>query len=87
MSGLYKKYDVGSWDQAPNALALNVQRRDDAAGKHERCEYFVLDLNHDPFAPAVLRSYAAACGKKFPQLAQDLMKLANAVTVHQKKNP
>ena len=59
--GLYQKYHVERTDgkSAP------------AAG-HYGCEYFVLDMSHDPFAiPAVL-AYAEACEREYPLLAKDL---------------
>jgi hypothetical protein len=40
--------------------------------KHENCEYFVLDLTHDPFALSALDAYAEACEEKYPALAKDL---------------
>lgn len=54
---------------------FTVTRNDGSSepgGKHEGCEYFVLDLTHDPFAMPALRAYAANCAKKYPQLAADL---------------
>ena len=36
------------------------------------CDYFVLDLDHDPYAMAALRSYADACRATHPRLASDL---------------
>lgn len=56
-----------------------VQRRDgtDApGGKHEGCEYFVLDLTHDPFALKAVRAYAVWCAEEYPLLAQDLLEKA-----------
>lgn len=47
--------------------------------KHHGCEYFVLDLNHDPFARAAIIAYAEACESEYPGLARDLMgKAVNA---------
>jgi len=40
--------------------------------KHDGCEYFVLDLTHDPHAPPALRAYADACRAGYPLLAADL---------------
>ena len=57
-AGLYRKF--------------NVYRRFDFAGKHDGCEYFVLDWKHDPFTLPALEAYAAACEAKFPDLARDL---------------
>lgn len=59
--GLYRKFHVS-----------RVDRSSRQGGKHHGCEYFVLDLNHDQFAPAALRAYAFACAKDFPALAHDL---------------
>ena len=41
-------------------------------GKHEGCEYFVLDIDHDPMAKWALEAYANACETTHPQLAADL---------------
>lgn len=41
--------------------------------KHDGCEYFVLDLTHDPHAAPALRAYAASCREDYPILAVDLM--------------
>ena len=59
--GLYNKYKVIRRDGST-----------DPGGKHEDCEYFVLDLDHDPFAAVTLATYAMACREKYPQLAIDL---------------
>lgn len=41
--------------------------------KHERCDYFVLDITHDPFALPALQAYAEACrAGGYAQLADDL---------------
>lgn len=59
--GLYKKFHVERTDgtSAPGE-------------KHEDCDYFVLDLIHDPFAAAAIAAYADACASEFPLLAADL---------------
>jgi hypothetical protein len=52
-----------------------VKRADgkDAPGeKHARCAYFVLDIDHDPYAIAAIRAYAEACNNDYPKLACDL---------------
>lgn len=62
--GLYSKY--------------KIERNDGSSGpggKHESCEYFVLDLEHDKHAKAALRAYAESCKKEFPELAKDLREL------------
>lgn len=54
---------------------FNVTRNDgtDAPGqKHDGCEYFVLDLTHDPYALDALEAYAKACRYTHPELAKDL---------------
>jgi hypothetical protein len=40
--------------------------------KHERCQYFVLDLQHDKFFLSALRAYSRACKKEYPKLAADI---------------
>lgn len=61
--GLYRKYHIQRADG-----------RDQSPGdKHYGCEYFVLDVTHDPFALPALRSYARACMKTHPALARDLI--------------
>lgn len=59
--GLFRKFDV-----------CRVDGSDAPGGKHEGCEYFVLDVDHDPHAPAALRAYAEACKDTHPQLSADL---------------
>lgn len=56
-----------------------VERRDGSSGpggKHERCEYFVLDLAHDKYAFPALIAYASACQGEYPELAADLRRRA-----------
>jgi hypothetical protein len=55
--GLYRKY---------------VVHRIDGSVKHRDCAYFVLDVNHDPFAKDALLAYAKACAGSHPNLAADL---------------
>ncbi len=59
--GLYQKFNVTRTDgsSAP-------------AGKHEGCDYFVLDVTHDPFAAVALRAYADACREEYPHLSDDM---------------
>ena len=59
--GLYNKFIVKRTDG-----------RSDPGKKHDRCEYFVLDLTHDPFARPALSTYAAACRAEYPLLAADI---------------
>ena len=61
--GLYRKY--------------RVERLGGTPGKHDECEYFVLDLMHDLHARAALRAYAESCKEEFPNLARDLRKMVN----------
>ena len=59
--GLYDKYEV--------------RRRDGSSspgGEHERCCYYVLDLDHDQYALAALATYAESCSRQYPLLARDL---------------
>lgn len=64
--GLYGKYQIERVDgtSAPGR-------------KHHKCEYFVLDLTHDPHAIPAIKAYADSCRNCFPTLALDLL---NAIT-------
>jgi hypothetical protein len=62
--GLYEKFTVSRTDgqSAPGQ-------------KHDGCEYFVLDLSHDPHAIPALLAYAKSCGKDgYKELAVDIFK-------------
>ncbi len=63
--GLYHKYIT---------VDGKVHRLKDPTGKHENCEYFVLDPKHDKFAVAGMQAYANACREEYPELAADLDK-------------
>lgn len=60
---------------------FRIERTDGASAhgmKHEGCEYFILDLTHDPFVWPTLRAYADVCYEEYPLLAADLeKKMAN----------
>ncbi len=56
--GLYPKY--------------KVERIKDPDGKHDLCFFFVLDLDHDPFAFPALAAYIEHCQKEYPVLAAEL---------------
>ena len=49
-----------------------VERLVDPAGKHDACEYFVLDPVHDPHAREAMAAYATSCRWDYPKLADDL---------------
>lgn len=54
---------------------FNVERTDGKSApgqKHEECEYFVLDIDHDPHALPALKAYADSCEADYPVLAKDL---------------
>lgn len=59
--GLYNKFQV-----------VRVDRSDEPGGKHYGCEYFVLDVTHDPHAKAALLAYANSCEADYALLAADL---------------
>ena len=59
--GLYEKFIVTRTDGSS-----------EPGGKHENCNYFVLDLDHDPFAKAAIKAYWEACKSEYPLLAKDL---------------
>ena len=69
VKGLYEKYVV-----------QRVDGSTEAGGKHEHCRHFVLDPDHDPIAKACLNFYADLCESTYPQLANDLRKLARTTT-------
>lgn len=60
--GLYGKYSVERLDGSSQS-----------GGKHEKCDYFVLDLVHDEHVKAAIRAYASSCVEAFPGLARDLL--------------
>ncbi len=60
--GLFRKF-----------MVQRVDGSDKQGGKHYGCEYFVLDVDHDPHAKAALQAYAQACAKSHPQLSADLI--------------
>ena len=61
--GLYNKFKVERTDgtSAPG-------------GKHEDCEYFVLDMDHDEHARAAIEGYVRSleASEEYPKLAADL---------------
>lgn len=59
--GLYEKFHV-----------IRTDGRSNPGQKHARCRYFVLDLDHDPFAIEAIAAYAEACQETLPALAKDL---------------
>lgn len=60
--GLFRKFDVRRTDGS-DATPL---------GKHYGCEYFVLDIRHDPHAKAALAAYADAVEATHEQLAAEM---------------
>jgi hypothetical protein len=49
-----------------------VTKLNDPTGKHEGCNYFVLDPQHDPTARIALKAYADAILPYRPQLSADI---------------
>ena len=60
-TGVYRKFHVERTDGSSKP-----------GNKHENCQYFVIDLVHDPYAPAAIHAYAEACRNEYPALAADL---------------
>jgi hypothetical protein len=63
---------------------FRVERTDGTSApgeKHDGCQYFVLDITHDPYAIPALRAYIKACKLEYPLLAHDLAKQLDAVTI------
>lgn len=59
---------------------FRVERTDGRSApgeKHHGCTYFVLDVDHDPYARPALKAYADSCESAFPALAADLRKIRN----------
>jgi len=59
--GLFRKFDVRRTDGSS-----------EPGRKHHGCEYFVLDVYHDPAARAALKAYADAVEAPHPLLAADM---------------
>lgn len=59
--GLFRKFVV-----------RRVDGSDAPGGKHHGCEYFVIDMTNDQYAPVALRPYAVACRATHPALSADL---------------
>ena len=59
--GLYSKYMVRRTDGSSGP-----------GGKHEHCDFFVLDLVHDRHAVIALAAYAESCEADYPALYDDL---------------
>lgn len=59
--GVFRKFEV-----------RRVDGSDKPGDKHHGCEYFVLDVNHDPCAGAALAAYATAVEATHPVLAADM---------------
>lgn len=66
-SGLYRKFEV-----------TRVDGSSAPGGRHHGCQYFVLDVTHDPHAVPALRAYIASCAGEYPLLAEDLTSLLPA---------
>lgn len=65
--GMYNKFSV-----------LRTDGTDAPGKKHDGCQYFVLDVTHDPHAVPALRAYADSCRSAYPLLARDLDTIAHA---------
>ena len=62
--------DKRGWIQ--KYVVKRTDERDGLGEKHSGCKYFVLDLNHDPFALDALEAYSATCAETQPLLARDI---------------
>lgn len=54
---------------------FHVERTDGTSQpgrKHDGCDYYVLDLTHDPHALQALIAYELSCRADYPRLADDL---------------
>lgn len=60
---------------------FRVERTDGRSApgeKHDGCQYFVLDVTHDPFALHALRAYADACYADYPKLSSGVREMIRA---------
>ena len=87
--GIYRKYFVQRLDEDDQKLRLKLCAELSGGRiplppppKHENCEFFVLDLVHDPFAAPALRAYAKACAVDYPILARELLSFAAVMEKH-----
>ena len=55
--------------------------------KHDSCDFFVLDWNHDPYAVPAALAYADACEEECPGLAHDLRVRVIVASKAQEKSP
>ena len=62
--GLYNKF-----------IVIRTDGKSVFGEKHHGCQYFVLDINHDPHAEAAIIAYANSCEQEYPLLAADLRKI------------
>jgi len=53
-------------------VVTRTDGKDRPGGEYEGCRYFVLDVDHDPYARAALAAYAGVCEGRYPALARDL---------------
>ncbi len=67
--GLYNKFRV-----------TRVDGTHAVGQKHDACQYFVLDLTHDPYAFDAVQAYADACANEYPLLAVDLRRWILSMT-------
>ncbi len=65
---IYDKFDVTRTDG-----------NDGPGSKHDGCDYFVLDVTHDPYALPALKAYAAACAGTHPTLSLNLFRWVRAI--------
>lgn len=70
--GLYSKFTVTRNDG-----------KSGPGGKHEKCEYFVLDVSCDPHAIPALMAYAESCKEDYPLLAADVRRMAQNHCEHE----
>ena len=66
------KRTIGLYDKF---LVKRTDGQSEPRCKHEKCQYFVLDITHDPFAIAALHAYAKACEKEYPVLSAELLRI------------
>lgn len=66
--GLYQKYEIHRTDGSS-----------EPGGKHDNCQYFVIDITHDKFAGHALMAYSKACYQELPVLSEELRRIAAGI--------
>lgn len=71
-----KKRDLTKSDKEQGVFhKFDIKRKDGSdrpGGKHYNCQYFVLDLDCDPYAKSAMLAYAESCKNTHPTLSAEI---------------